>query len=298
MLEALLGFIPFWTCGHDLASGEIKRVLDGTLGCFFDMLGLIMPTKGFITSGWGRLIKPAPAYLKLLQLTRLSATFINELLNPLEAVPSLVRLTAYGLARLNHSGQRALAGALRHAQQRLAHGTPMDYARLINRADVRPGVLMHPEGLTPLLAIRRANAWHAFDPFSARPYGPALEGLQLDTTMAVTPVSFADGYKVLVVEPFFDTAPLLIQRADATDLLDQGRVWRLSHKHPSQLDELTSEAHAKLTDHFDSVCPVGRAKRSPGCPSSVSPKGCTPLRIRFINVESRRSTIFASSRRR
>ncbi|MGR3966274.1 hypothetical protein FW800_17635 [Pseudomonas sp. 910_23] len=266
LLEALLGFIPFWTCGHDLASGEIKRVLDGTLGCFFDMLGLIMPTKGFITSGWGRLIKPAPAYLKLLQLTRLSATFINELLNPLEAVPSLVRLTAYGLARLNHSGQRALAGALRHAQQRLAHGTPMDYARLINRADVRPGVLMHPEGLTPLLAIRRANAWHAFDPFSARPYGPALEGLQLDTTMAVTPVSFADGYKVLVVEPFFDTAPLLIQRADATDLLDQGRVWRLSHKHPSQLDELTSEAHAKLTDHFDSVCPVGRAKRSPGVP--------------------------------
>ncbi|MEG8231080.1 hypothetical protein [Pseudomonas orientalis] len=266
LLEALLGFIPFWTCGHDLASGEIKRVLDGTLGCFFDMLGLVMPTKGFMTSGWGRLIKPAPAYLKLLQLTRLSATFINELLNPLEAVPSVVRLTAYGLARLNHSGQRALAGALRHAQQRLAHGTTMDYARLINRADVRSGVLMHPEGVSPLLAIRRANAWHAFDPFSARPYGPALEGLQLDTTMAVTPISFADGYKALVVEPFFDTTPLLIQRADATDLLDQDRVWRLSHKHPDRLDELTSAAHTGLTDHFDTVCPVGRAKRSPGVP--------------------------------
>ena len=266
LLEALLGFIPFWSCGHDLASGEIKRVLDGTLACFFDMLGLIMPTKGFITSGWSRLIKPAPTYLKLLQLTKLSAIFVNELLNPLEAVPSLVRLTAHGLARLNHSGQRALAGALRHAQQRLAHGTTIDYGRLINRADVRPGVLIHPEGLTPLLAIRRANAWHAFDPFSARPYGPALEGLQLDTTMAVTPVSFADGFKALVVEPFFDTTPLLIQRADATDLLDQGRVWRLSHKHPSQLDELTSAPHTKLTDHFDTVCPVDRAKRSPGVP--------------------------------
>ncbi len=264
--EALLGFIPFWTCGHDLASGEIKRVLDGTLGCFFDMLGLIMPTKGFITSGWSRLIKPAPAYLKLLHLTKLSATFINELINPLEAVPSLVRLTTYGLAKLNHSGQRALAGALRHAQQRLAHGATMDYARLINRADVRPGVLMHPEGLTPVLAIRRANAWHAFDPFSARPYGPALEGLQLDTTMAITPVSFADGYKALVVEAFFDTTPVLIQRVDATDLLDQGRVWRLSHTHPSHLDELTSVAHAKLTEHFDTVCPAGRAKRSPGVP--------------------------------
>ena len=136
--EALLGLIPFWTCGHDLASGEIKRVLDGTLGCFFDMLGLFMPTKGFLTSSVKHLGKPAPAYLKLLQLTKLSATYLNELINPLEAIPSLVRLTAYGLARLNHSGQRALAGALRHAQQRLAHRTAIDYLRLIDRPDVGP----------------------------------------------------------------------------------------------------------------------------------------------------------------
>ncbi|RFD31548.1 hypothetical protein CER19_06565 [Pseudomonas sp. GL93] len=262
LLEALLGFIPFWTCGHDLASGEIKRVLDGTLGCFFDMLGLIMPTKGLITNVGSRLGKTAPAYVKLLQLAKLSTAYLNELINPLDAVPGLVRLTAQGLAQLNHSGRRALTGALRHAQQRLAHGT-IDYARLINRADIEPGVLTHAEGLVHLLAIRRTDAWYAFDLFSARPYGPALEGLQLDTAMAVTPVSLADGYKALVAEPFFDTTPLLIQRADATDLLDQGRVWRLQHAHPSHLDELTSAAHAYLTEPFENTCAAGRTKRSP-----------------------------------
>ena len=261
--EALLGLIPFWTCGHDLASGEIKRVLDGTLGCFFDMLGLFMPTKGFLTSSVKHLGKPAPAYLKLLQLTKLSTTYLNELINPLEAIPSLVRLTAYGLARLNHSGQRALAGALRHAQQRFAHRTAIDYARLIDRPDVGPGVLKHPEGLSHLLMIRRANAWSAFDPFSARPYGPALEGVQLDTAITVTPISLADGYKARVAERFFETPPLLIPRAGATDLLDQGRVWRLAHDHSNHLDELTSAAHARLDDHFETTCPVARGKRSP-----------------------------------
>lgn len=263
LYQALLGFIPFWSCSNDLVSGQARRQLDGVWGCFFDAIGLFAPTQGLLIGGVRRLRTAAPAYAKLLQLTKLSAHYLNETLNPFEALPSLLRLSRYGLIRLNQSGQQLLNGALRSARQRITPGTRIDYTRLVDRADAALATVTHVDGVSDLLVIKRPNAWYAFDPCSGRPYGPELDTLRLVDAIEATPMSLADGYKALVTQVLFDTPPLLIQRANATDLLDRGRVWRLRHSEPSHLDELTSPAYFYLSDQFEWLCPRGRQKRSP-----------------------------------
>ncbi|KRP46475.1 hypothetical protein SAMN04490190_2821 [Pseudomonas libanensis] len=261
--QALLGLIPLWSCTQDLASGDTKRMIAGAYGCFFDVFGLLAPTKGLLLTGMARLGKAAPAYIKLLQLATLGATYLNAVFNPFDSLPSLLRLGRHGLVRLNQAGMRALEGAVRHTRLRLAPGAAVDYTRLLNRADIAPATLMHADGVTQVLAIKRASAWYAFDPISARPYGPPLADLRLDTAITVIPYRSVDGYKARMTETLFDKPPLLIQRANATDLLDQGRVWRLPHDGATHMNELTSPTYARQVDTFDNLCTIRRNKRSP-----------------------------------
>ncbi|MBN2990432.1 hypothetical protein JWR97_02135 [Pseudomonas cedrina subsp. fulgida] len=69
---------------------------------------------------------------------------------------------------------------------------------MLNRVDVANAHLIHSEGLTRFMAIKRFANWYAFDPFSARPYGPPLGGLRLDSSLAVSPFENAAGYKARV----------------------------------------------------------------------------------------------------
>ncbi|AZE53383.1 hypothetical protein C4K03_1212 [Pseudomonas synxantha] len=261
--QALLGLIPLWSCTQDLASGDTKRMIAGAYGCFFDVFGLLAPTKGLLLTGMARLGKAAPAYIKLLQLTKLGASYLNAVFNPFDSLPSLLRLGRHGLVRLNQAGMRALEGAVRHTRLRLAPGAAIDYTRLLNRADIAPATLARADGVTQVLAIKRSGAWYAFDPYSARPYGPPLEDLRLDTAITVIPYRSVDGYKARMTEPLFEQPPLLISRANATDLLDQGRVWRLPHDASKHMNELTSPVYAWQVDTFDNLCAVRRKKRSP-----------------------------------
>ncbi|MEO8489855.1 hypothetical protein [Pseudomonas sp.] len=263
LYQALLNLIPFWSCGKDLVSGDARRQLGGAWGCFLDTIGMFVPTKGLLIGGLSHLKNVAPTYVKLLQLSKLSARYLNGTLNPLEFVPTLVRLTRFGLVQLNQSGRYALSQALRSARQTLAPGSTVPYNRLQNRADVGQATLTRADGLTDVLVINRLSAWHAFDPISAKPYGPALVNFRLEHAIEVTPFSTADGYKALVAEPLFDTPPLIIQRSNATDLVGQERVWRLRHGSRDHLDELNSPAFFGLTDGFEATCSPRRPKRSP-----------------------------------
>ena len=260
--QALLGLIPLWSCTRDLASGDTKRMIEGGYGCFFDVFGLLAPTKGLLLSSIARLGKGAPAYIKLLQLTKLGATYLNAVFNPFDSLPSLLRLGRHGLVHLNQAGMRALEGAVRHTRLRLNPGPTVDYTRLLNSADIAPATLTRADGMAQVLAIKRSSAWYAFDPFSARPYGPPLADLRLDTAITVIPHQSVDGYKARITEPLFKKPPLLIQRAHATDLLDQNRVWRLPHEAHTHMDELTSPVHAWQANTFDHLCAIRRKKRN------------------------------------
>ncbi|TFY88045.1 hypothetical protein DYL61_25090 [Pseudomonas nabeulensis] len=161
--EALLNLIPFRACVTDMSSGNTRQMIDGAWSCFFDLFGLFVPTRHWLTSGLADLQKSLPTSVKLLQLTRLSAGYLNATLNPLEGVPALWRLGRNGLLRLNHAGQRALAGALRQARQRLAHNTP--YSRLLNEFDLDTAITVQTITAMDGYAARVAGTWFETPPW-------------------------------------------------------------------------------------------------------------------------------------
>lgn len=263
LADVLLNLIPFWACARGLASGDTRQMIDGAWSCFFDVLGVFVPTQVFASRAAAALRRTLPVTRKLLQLSKLSALYLNATLNPLESLPFVLRLGVYGWVRLKRAGLHLIDEALGHARRRLVQGAGIDYRRLVNRADVGSAQLIHAEGATPLLAVHRDAGWHGFDPFSGRPYGPTLDGLRLDSALVINPVHRADGYLARVVEPLFETPPLIIQRTDATDLLEPHRVWRWNPQNPGHLDDIASPAHVHLSDRFELTCAAGRTKRSP-----------------------------------
>ena len=263
LVHSLLGLVPFWSCFRDVASGDTRKTLDGAWSCFFDVLGVLAPTQALFSRTTSVLGKTLPTGRKLLQLAALSTHYLNATFNPLEGLPSLLRLGVQGWVRLNKAGRALMDAALGRLRKRLVQGSGLDYSRLVGRADVGNVRLSHGDEVTRLLAIHRPAAWYAFDPFSGRPFGPPLDNPRLDSALATYPARSADGYQAHVVGPLFDAPPLIIFRSDATDLLDQNRLWRLNPQNPAHLDDITSPAHVRLADTLESTCAMGRAKRSP-----------------------------------
>lgn len=263
LVRGILELVPFLSCATEVMSGDTRRVIGGSWRCLFDVLGLLAPTRLFALRSLASLKNALPASRALLQLTTLSARYLNAMLNPLDGVPSLLSLGRQGWGQLNQAGRRLMDTAVGLARKRRVQGGGLDYSRLLDRADIDAARLTQPEGITPLLAVHRPGAWYALDPYSGKPYGPALEHLSLDSALPVIPMHSADGYKAWVVEQPFDSPPLIIQRGDAIDLLHNKRVWRLNPQQPEQLDDLTSAAHVRLADTFEAICPADRAKRSP-----------------------------------
>lgn len=263
LIRNLLNLVPFWSCVQDLRSGDTRQAIEGAWSCFFDVLGVFAPTQVFASRTLSTLGKTLPASRKLLQLASLSARYVNATFNPLDGLPSLVRLGVHGGVRLSKAGRHLMDTALGHARQRLAKGSGLDYSRLLERADVDNARLFHAETVTHLPVIHRPAAWYGFDPFSSRPYGPPLGDLRLDSALVTHPMRSVDGYQARVVKRLFETPPLIIPRADATDLLERNHLWRLAPRNPAQLNDITSAAYIRLSDALESTCPLGRAKRSP-----------------------------------
>lgn len=263
LVQGILSLVPFFACVPELASGDTRRVIDGSWRCLFDVLGLFAPTRLFVSRSLASLKSALPASRRLLQLTAFSTRYLNATLNPLDSVPSLLNLGRLGWLQLNQAGEHLLDTAVGLARKRRVQGAGIDYSRLLDRADVGLAKLPQAEGITSLLVVHRSQAWHGFDPFSGKPYGPALEPLHLDSALPVIPMHNADGYKAWVVEPSFDTPPLIIHRGDAIDLLHHNRLWRLNPQRPAQLNELASPAYLQLAETFATSCPTSRAKRSP-----------------------------------
>lgn len=263
LVRHLLNLVPFWSCARDLPSGNTRQAIDGAWSCFFDVLGVFAPTQVFASRTLATLGKTLPASRRLLQLASLSSRYVNATFNPFDGLPALLRLGVHGWVRLSKAGRSVMDTALGHARKRLAKGHGLDYSRLLDRADVDDARLFHAEEVTALRVIHRPTAWHGFDPFSARPYGPPLHHLRLDSALVANPVRSVDGYQARVLKRLFDTPPLIIPRTDATDLLHGNRLWRLDPSDPAQLNDITSAAYVRLTDALESTCPRGRAKRSP-----------------------------------
>lgn len=262
LTQRLKILVPLWSCGQDIASGDPHRMTYGSYQCLLDLFGLLMPARAYSSAGLAVLKSTAPLPIKLLQLGKLSTNLLQTTLNPLDLTPTLARLARNGLIALGKAAWHTLREAIEQAQRWTANTPLREYVRWLSRADIGIGAVLGGSDFSRIVAIMREKQWYAFDPFSARPYGPPLPNFRLDSALSVTPVHCVNGYQARVTERLFDTPPLLIPRATATDLLVDGKVMRLEHSAPTHLDDLASPAHFRVEHHFDTRCTPTRSKRN------------------------------------
>lgn len=263
LLAQLKNLVPVWSCATDITSGDMRRTIEGAYGCLIDLLTLLFPAKQFLTASLAILKRTVPLPIKLIQLGRLSSTFLNSVLNPLEGIPGLLRLTGSGLIRLTTEAGHALDAAIGQIQRSTANTLWLDYPTLLARAHIGNGTVLRGSDFVRINALLHKNRWHACYPFSTLAYGPPLDSFRLASAVGVIPMRAANGYQALVAERLFATQPLVIPRSDATDLLDQDQLLRLDHKAATHLDDLQSPAYFRVEKGLDTACLTGRNKRSP-----------------------------------
>ena len=104
-------FVPFWGGIEDLASGDPQRVKAGIASLTIDFVSFALPVGRYV-AGSSRLLMQAGktglrlALPKLAKLTGTLVISVLQELNPLAAVPSLLRLARFGLVKLGRFAMR------------------------------------------------------------------------------------------------------------------------------------------------------------------------------------------------
>ena len=111
-------FVPFWGGIDDIASGDPQRIKSGVASLFIDIVAFALPVGRYVAGSTRLLIQAGKTGLRLAlpKLAKLTGKLVIatlQELNPLAALPSLLRLARFGLLKLGHK-------LMRHAQRGIA----------------------------------------------------------------------------------------------------------------------------------------------------------------------------------
>ncbi len=104
-------FIPLWGGIDDIASGDPQRIKSGVASLFIDIVAFALPVGRYVAGSTRLLIQAGKTGLslalpKLAKLTGKLVIATLQELNPLAALPSLLRLARFGLLKLGHKLMR------------------------------------------------------------------------------------------------------------------------------------------------------------------------------------------------
>ncbi|EJL05630.1 hypothetical protein PflQ2_3868 [Pseudomonas fluorescens Q2-87] len=173
--------VPFWSSIEDLSSGDSDRLASGAFGLFIDFASFVLPIGKFAsgslklvrTVGKWSLSETLPAFAKL------TGALLNETLNPLDGIPSLLQAgsqSAYRLGKQGYFNLKILGG--RAGQYDFVKGMsqvpdPGRWRPL--STDDQLGAVRGIEDV-PIRNVSPSGKadYRLVDPVSAKPYGPRL----------------------------------------------------------------------------------------------------------------------------
>ncbi|MBY8972686.1 SET domain-containing protein [Pseudomonas sp. P867] len=103
--------VPFWAGIDDLASGDPQRIKPGIASLTIDFVSFALPVGRYVAGSSRLIIQAGKTGLRLAlpKLAKLTGTLVISVLqelNPLAAVPSLLRLARFGLVKLGRIAMR------------------------------------------------------------------------------------------------------------------------------------------------------------------------------------------------
>lgn len=134
--------VPFWGGVEDIASGDPQRVESGALALFTDLIAFATPIGKYV-SGSARLVAQAgrvsfqAALPKFATLTKTFLLGALKELNPLEAVPSLLKIGGLNVLRLGAAAGRQVDAGLALFRKALSKPTFAPTGRTLQPVDPR-----------------------------------------------------------------------------------------------------------------------------------------------------------------
>lgn len=150
MIDYAKMLVPFWGGIEDILSGDPQRVERGGLSLFTDLISSISPLSTFV-GGSVRMIAQAARISFQAALPRfatLTKTFLLGALrelNPLEAVPSLLKLAGLSMLRLSAAGMRQVDAGVALFKKTLINPTIVPPGRALQSVDPRVWKPLEPQ---------------------------------------------------------------------------------------------------------------------------------------------------------
>jgi len=283
-IHALKGFIPFWGSLEEMQSDDPGKRALGIFGLLLDVVSFAIPLGKFVAGSIrlaavaGKMaIRAALPGMAQLSKTLLLSSLKN--LNPLDAVPALLRLAGRGLTtavrvviyleKKSLSRLKRLAGA--RAEYDLLHNLP----QALDVAHWKP--LSHFDQLAAVKGIDDVpvrnvavgdSRYHVLDPLSERPFGPRLTPQDHDFSLRrssydgtqktgnqitiefpektrVQHLPEADGYHTVLI----DDAPYRLDGEELrrVDLIDDSRNWTLLPCRPRRAPGRQNDCRVSFT---------------------------------------------------
>jgi len=205
--------VPFWGGVEDIASGDPQRVERGALSLFTDLISFAAPIGKYV-GGSARLITQAgrisfqAALPKFATLTKTFLLGAIRELNPLEAVPALLKLAGLGVLRLSAAVGRQVDAGLALFRKALGKPTIAPTGRTLQSVDPRVWKPLEPQdSLFTVAGVDRVPLrsvgtdllpeYRLIDPLTNTVFGPryipmGAEGLQRipDLDDYIAPLSY------------------------------------------------------------------------------------------------------------
>lgn len=187
-LHSVKSFLPFFGSIEDLQSDDSTRKAWGIFGLIVDIVSFAFPIGKFVSG----IVKVAAAVIRsgfraaLPKFASISRKFLTASLrnmNPLDGVPSLLKMSLRGVYTINKIAFRAAGRQLykalgRSGQYDLIKGLPQVSDPGTYRALAASDDLAMTRGINDIPVRRVANPdvpeYRMIDPLSNKPYGPAL----------------------------------------------------------------------------------------------------------------------------
>ena len=181
VVSVIKSFVPFWESIENLSSGDRRKVNEGLFGLFVDLAAFALPL-GKFASGSMKIISAGGKLTftkKLPLLAKKIGVLINSTLNPLDGIPSLLKAGGVSLFRLSKKGfirlKRLTGRAGRYDfPQGVPQATDPGRWRPLSTKDQIATVYGIEDVPVRNIAPQGKPDFRLVDPFSTKPYGPAL----------------------------------------------------------------------------------------------------------------------------
>jgi len=176
--------VPFKSCIQDINSDDPDRQAEGWAFCTVEAAMTLLLVVGAVAKIVSIAAKTASLASKAASMAKVGAGLVNQLFNPLDGVPELIR-GGVKLLKLNQSGNSALKNVTAQLHKLTGSAQSYDLIKAAERSEINVGHWRPLDSAAEslmIVATRHNDQWYALNRAS-QPWGAKLRNFDIISTL-------------------------------------------------------------------------------------------------------------------